>query len=86
MESPQPVVEAIAEAFASARQPCTWQELASPSLDLPYVVRHFLGKAQDEVEQEFAGHENMEDFDSMTARAVEYYLPAVMRYMRGCSK
>jgi len=81
LEDQRPVAALIDAAFAEAQQPHTVEELATPSLDLPYVLRHFLGRSQEDIERLFAGHEYMEDFDSMTPSAVEYYLPAVMRYM-----
>ena len=76
------VARRIDEAFADARMPHTEAELAPPSIDAPYVIKHFLGKTRDDVESAtFHGSLYMEDFTYMTDGAVRYYLPSVLRIM-----
>lgn len=56
-------------------------ELTSGGIDGPYVVDHFLGKRKAEVASAFLPSLHMEDFRSMTARAVAYDLPVVLQRM-----
>lgn len=72
----------IDSAFADARMPATAYDLAPPSIESPYVVQNFYGRSREDITlQTFAPSLHMEDFTYMTAKAVEYYLPAVLKLM-----
>lgn len=61
--------------------PSSATELSLDSLEGPYVIEHFLGKSQVDVESNFLPSLHMEDLSYMTTEAVAYYLPAVLRLM-----
>lgn len=74
------VLRAISEAFNDAIMPRTEAELAPPSIDAPYAIKHFLGRTRSDVEtQPFLSSLHMEDFTYMTDGAALYYLPSVLR-------
>ena len=76
------IFETIAAAFEGATMPDSAGELTDGGIDGPYVVRHFLGKAQGDVDESFFQPSlHMEDFMYLTLQAVEYYLPCVLRLM-----
>ncbi len=76
------VVREIDRAFDGATMPRTARELAPEGIEARYVIEHFLGKSQGDLEpSSFLPSLHMEDFTYMTQGAVEYYLPAVMKVM-----
>ncbi|MFE4458302.1 hypothetical protein ACFROC_13205 [Nocardia tengchongensis] len=82
MRSRNAVTHQIERAFAGASLPLTEGELAPPSIDAPYVIAHFHGRSRADIDRSsFLPGLHMEDFTYMTARAVEYYLPAVLELM-----
>ncbi|MEV0339296.1 hypothetical protein AB0H49_09735 [Nocardia sp. NPDC050713] len=81
MRSRDEVTHRIDQVFAGSR-PLTEDELAPPSIDAPYVIAHFYGRTRADIDREsFLPGLHMEDFAYMTAQAVEYYLPAVLKLM-----
>ena len=81
MRTHKDICELIATAFAGAQMPSSATELSLDSLEGPYVIEHFLGKSQVDVESNFLPSLHMEDLSYMTTEAVAYYLPAVLRLM-----
>ncbi|MCP2292506.1 hypothetical protein [Nocardia amikacinitolerans] len=81
MRSRDEVMHRIDEVFVGS-QPLTEDELAPPSIEAPYVIAHFHGRSRADIDRSsFLPSLHMEDFTYMTARAVEYYLPAVLKLM-----
>ncbi|MEV0297607.1 hypothetical protein [Nocardia sp. NPDC050710] len=81
MKSRDEVTHQIDRVFTGSR-PLTEDELAPPSIDAPYVIAHFHGRSQADIDRSsFLPGLHMEDFTYMTAQAVEYYLPAVLKLM-----
>ena len=76
------IQDEIAQAFKNAKIPRTESELSIGGIDGPYVIKHFLGRDQHDIEHsDFPSSLYMEDFSYMTTRAIEYYLPCVLRIM-----
>ncbi|WP_433729645.1 hypothetical protein ACQP0C_00930 [Nocardia sp. CA-129566] len=81
MRSRDEVTHRIDQVFAGS-PPRTEDELAPPSIDAPYVIAHFHGRSSADINRSsFLPGLHMEDFTYMTAQAVEYYLPAVLKLM-----
>ncbi|MEV0033580.1 hypothetical protein [Nocardia sp. NPDC050793] len=81
MRSRDEVTHRIDQVFVGS-MPLTENELAPPSIDAPYVIAHFLGRSRADIDRSsFLPGLHMEDFMYMTAQAVEYYLPAVLKLM-----
>ncbi|MGV9611026.1 hypothetical protein [Nocardia xishanensis] len=81
MSSRHEVTHRIDQVFTGSR-PLTEEELAPPSIDAPYVIAHFHGRSRADIDRSsFLPGLHMEDFTYMTAQAVEYYLPAVLKLM-----
>ncbi|WP_431951887.1 hypothetical protein [Nocardia lijiangensis] len=81
MKSRDEVEHRIDQVFGGS-MPLTEDELAPPSIDAPYVIAHFHGRSRADIDREsFLPSLHMEDFTYMTAQAVEYYLPAVLKLM-----
>jgi hypothetical protein len=81
MKDLEKVTDAIAQAFKGSRIPRTNRELAPMGVDADDVIRHFLGKTREQVEEDFEYHLHMENYSYMTPMGVEYYLPPVLRIM-----
>ncbi|WP_157128756.1 hypothetical protein [Nocardia amamiensis] len=82
MRSRDEVTHRIDQVFAGALLPLTEDELAPPSIDARYVIAHFHGRSRADIDRSsFLPSLHMEDFTYMTAQAVEYYLPAVLKLM-----
>ncbi|TQM32090.1 hypothetical protein FB390_3767 [Nocardia bhagyanarayanae] len=74
-------MDRIDQVFAGSL-PLTEDELTPPSIDAPYVIEHFHGRSRADIDRSsFLPGLHMEDFTYMTAQAVEYYLPAVLKLM-----
>ncbi|MFD6393071.1 hypothetical protein ACWF9G_02515 [Nocardia sp. NPDC055029] len=81
MRSRDEVTHRIDQVFTGSL-PLTEDELAPPSIDAPYVIAHFHGRSRADIDRaSFLPSLHMEDFTYMTAQAVEYYLPAVLKLM-----
>ncbi|MBF6301015.1 hypothetical protein IU459_26220 [Nocardia amamiensis] len=81
MRSRDEVTHRIDQVFAGSL-PLTENDLAPPSIDAPYVIAHFHGRSRADIDRSsFLPGLHMEDFTYMTAQAVEYYLPAVLKLM-----
>lgn len=81
MRTREDICELIATAFAGAQMPNSAAELSPDALEGPYVIEHFLGRSQVDVESNFLPSLHMEDLSYMTTEAIAYYLPAVLRLM-----
>ncbi|WP_431969608.1 hypothetical protein [Nocardia sp. bgisy134] len=81
MRSRDEITHRIDQVFTGS-MPLTEDELAPPSIDAPYVIAHFHGRSRADIDRSsFLPGLHMEDFAYMTAQAVEYYLPAVLKLM-----